>query len=43
VLAAHIRHAETEYDLLLARGTDRHEASSRVAGLVDAMVTRWLG
>ena len=40
---AHIRHAETEYDLLLARGTDRHEARSRVAGLVDAIVGRWLG
>jgi len=40
---AHIRHAETEYDRLFARGTDRHEARRMVAGLVDAVVRRWLG
>jgi hypothetical protein len=40
---AHVRHTETEYDRLLARGTDRHEARSRVAGLVDAVVRHWLG
>jgi len=38
---AHIRHAETGYDRLLARGTDRHEARRMVAGLVDAVVRRW--
>lgn len=40
---AHIRHSETEYDRLLARGTDRHEARGRVAGLVDTVVRCWLG
>ena len=40
---AHIRHTETEYDRLLTQGTDRHEARSRVAGPVEAIVRRWLG
>jgi hypothetical protein len=40
---AHIRHAETEYDRLLTQGVDRHEARSRVAGQVDAVVRRWRG
>ena len=40
---AHIRHAETEYDRLLAQGVDRHEARNEVAGLVDVVVRRWLG
>jgi hypothetical protein len=40
---AHVRHIETDYDLLLARGMDRHEARSRIADLVDATVRRWLG
>jgi hypothetical protein len=40
---AHVRHTETDYDLLLARGMDRHEARSRIADLVDATVRRWLG
>jgi hypothetical protein len=39
---AHIRHTETQYDHLLARGTDRHEARSSVAALVDAVARRWL-
>lgn len=42
-VVAHIRHGETEYDLLLARGMDRHEARHRISGLVDAVVRRWLG
>jgi hypothetical protein len=40
---AHIRHAETHYDSLLASGTDRHEARQLVASDVDAMAERWLG
>jgi hypothetical protein len=40
---AHIRHTETEYDRLLTQATDRHEARSRVAGPVEAIVRRWLG
>jgi hypothetical protein len=40
---AHIRHAETEYDHLLSQGVDRYQARARVAGLVDAVVRRWLG
>jgi hypothetical protein len=39
---AHIRHTETEYDRLLTQGTDRHEARSMVAGLVEDIVRRWL-
>jgi hypothetical protein len=42
-VVAHVRHTETEYDHLLARGTDRHEARIGVAGLVDVVVRRWLG
>lgn len=38
---AHIRHAETNYDQLLARGDDRHEARSSIAALVDEVARRW--
>jgi hypothetical protein len=38
---AHIRHAETQYDLLLARGINRHEARTAVAAVVDAVAQRW--
>lgn len=38
---AHIRHAETQYDRLLARGDDRHEARRSVAALVDEVARRW--
>jgi hypothetical protein len=38
---AHIRHAETQYDQLLARGEDRHEARRAIAALVDQVATRW--
>jgi hypothetical protein len=37
------RHTETEYDRLLSQGIDRHQARSRVAGVVDVVVRRWLG
>jgi len=40
---AHIRHTETEYDRLLSQGMDRYEARTRVAGLVDVVLRRWLG
>jgi hypothetical protein len=40
---AHIRHAETQYDKLLARGDDRHEARRAIAALVDEVARRWTG
>jgi hypothetical protein len=40
---AHVRHTETDYDRLLARGMDRHEARGKVASFVDVVVRRWLG
>jgi hypothetical protein len=38
---AHVRHAETEYDKLLARGVERREARRWVPATVDAVVERW--
>jgi hypothetical protein len=38
---AHIRHSETPYDQLLARGDDRAEARKAIAHLVDAVATSW--
>lgn len=38
---AHIRHAETEYDRLLARGYDRREARSAVEAEVSRVLARW--
>jgi hypothetical protein len=38
---AHIRHAETHYDGLLARGYDRWDASSEVEGVVRYVFTGW--
>lgn len=40
---AHIRHAETDYDALLARGFDRYDARAIVAGTVDSILTAWEG
>ena len=40
---AHIRHRETNYDALLARGTERSLARSEVADRVDAVLQRWKG
>jgi hypothetical protein len=40
-VAAHVRHAETSYDELLARGCDRHEARRQVAQQVDSVLSRW--
>jgi hypothetical protein len=38
---AHIRHAETPYDALLARGYDRWDARSRVEDGVVRVLTKW--
>jgi hypothetical protein len=38
---AHVRHAETKYDLLLARGMDRHESRQIVNDIVDNVLARW--
>jgi hypothetical protein len=38
---AHIRHTETKYDKLLARGHDRWEARAEVQEAVNLALTRW--
>ena len=38
---AHIRHAETDYDELLASGYDRRVARAQVAEAVDRILARW--
>ena len=38
---AHIRHTETKYDELLARGIDRREARIEVEEIVDLVLRRW--
>jgi hypothetical protein len=40
-VAAHVRHVETEYDALLAKGWDRHEARAEVRGAVEAVMRLW--
>jgi hypothetical protein len=42
-VAAHLRHAETGYDKLLARGIERWEARDRVRQDVDRVLKRWRG
>ena len=42
-VVAHIRHQETNYDDLLAKGWDRYEARDCVWDLVDAICHRWSG
>lgn len=42
-IAAHVRHAETNYDALLAAGHERHEARRRVQGHVDEVLAAWRG
>jgi len=37
------RHAETDYDALLAQGHDRWEARAAVEGAVNRMLARWEG
>ena len=38
---AHIRHVETEYDVLLMRGVDRAESRARIRPVVDATLIAW--
>jgi hypothetical protein len=38
---AHIRHTETKYDELLAKGYERWEAREQVMGKVDRIINRW--
>jgi hypothetical protein len=38
---AHIRHAETDYDTLLARGYERHDARLRVEEKIERVLDRW--
>jgi hypothetical protein len=42
-VAAHIRHRETEYDDLMARGWDRQDARAKVRADVERVVARWTG
>ena len=38
---AHIRHAETEYDVLLTHGQERWEARLQIAAAVQKVLARW--
>ena len=40
---AHMRHAETDYDQLLAQGYDRWDARSEIKGQVARVLARWSG
>ena len=40
-VAAHIRHRETDYDNLLARGWERHDARARVRDKADEVLRHW--
>ena len=40
-VAAHIRHRETNYDQLLARGSDRHDARAYVRQQVNELLHQW--
>ena len=40
-LIAHIRHTETEYDTLLARGSERRAARAQVEEKIDRVLARW--
>jgi hypothetical protein len=40
-VVAHIRHTETEYDELLARGYDRYEARAQVEGKILRITVAW--
>jgi len=42
-VVAHVRHAETNYDALMARGWDRLAARSEVSDLIQAKVADWGG
>jgi len=38
---AHVRHVETRYDTLLARGYDRQDARAEVAAAVERVLAQW--
>ena len=40
-VVAHVRHVETDYDMLLGRGRDRLEARGHVSGKVDEVLEKW--
>jgi hypothetical protein len=40
-VTAHIRHAETNYDTLLAQGSDRWDARAQVVANVDRVLMQW--
>ena len=40
-VVAHIRHTETRYDGLMARGYDRWDARAQVQGEVDRILSEW--
>jgi hypothetical protein len=40
-VVAHIRHVETEYDELLARGSERHAARAQVGETIQLVLARW--
>jgi hypothetical protein len=40
-VVAHVRHDETHYDELLARGVERRDARDRVREDVDRVLSRW--
>ncbi|MBN2385598.1 MAG: DUF2293 domain-containing protein [Anaerolineales bacterium] len=40
-VVAHIRHAETKYDELLAQGVDRGQARDQVEDQIDRVLERW--
>lgn len=42
-VAAHIRHAETEYDGLLMRGIERYDARRIIAAKVNQVLENWRG
>lgn len=42
-VTAHIRHAETQYDELLAKGYERREARTQVEGTVARKLAQWAG
>ena len=38
---AHLRHAETEYDLLIAKGYDRSDARAQVEDKINFILSKW--
>jgi hypothetical protein len=40
-VAAHIRHRETEYDRLLARGHGRRAARATIKDILDSVLSKW--